>query len=460
MRKKNVMNRKMTHMALALCLLLLMSLVGCSSSNGGGVGPETSSPAATESSSTAEGTSATTESESADAAVSGQTDASGSSEPSMEPENSDSIDTAPDFQYELLDQVYEEEGLKILFPQLISESDADKADLVNDIIQEDLRAYFTELHASEEKNGAATMELSYSTESMANNALTVSYSGVLNWEGAAYPQHVYRTIVINLVDPAQVVLTDAFDVGESFAERFRGGMYAPLREDLDLEASGKDITGIIDAIGSPAELAKRLADPSTPFVLSLQGVIVSVPVPHAVGDHLEMAIPYEAVEPQMKRDSCSVWTGYLAMSDNAGAGPAESEFSMLQYENARFGYVVSYPDLFEAQIESDNGDGITLMSADGKVELLIWGQYNLEPVDGAGLLEMARESIAGIESDWSADRLYGVDFEGGDADPVRFKQRGYAGDTASVQFRMSYPLADDEVYADAIDEMTLMLYVE
>jgi hypothetical protein len=42
------------------------------------------------------------------------------------------------------------------------------------------------------------------------------------------------------------------------------------------------------------------------------------------------------------------------------------------YCNARFGFCISYPNTFNAQGESDNGDGQEFISADGKSSLLVY----------------------------------------------------------------------------------------
>src|SRR5262245_33668081 len=48
------------------------------------------------------------------------------------------------------------------------------------------------------------------------------------------------------------------------------------------------------------------------------------------------------------------------------------------YHNARFDYSISYPgDLLEPQGEADNGDGQTFRAKDGRAEMRVWGQYNV-----------------------------------------------------------------------------------
>jgi hypothetical protein len=75
----------------------------------------------------------------------------------------------------------------------------------------------------------------------------------------------------------------------------------------------------------------------------------------------------------------------------AAAQPAPAH-QWNSYENARFGTLLSYPrDLFRAQTESDNGDGITLRAADGAT-LAVFGSNNVE---NAGPAAYVRGLIGG-----------------------------------------------------------------
>jgi hypothetical protein len=46
------------------------------------------------------------------------------------------------------------------------------------------------------------------------------------------------------------------------------------------------------------------------------------------------------------------------------------------YSNARFGYEISYPDLFFTGEEAQNGDGKQFVSGDGKAVLTVYASYN------------------------------------------------------------------------------------
>ncbi len=48
------------------------------------------------------------------------------------------------------------------------------------------------------------------------------------------------------------------------------------------------------------------------------------------------------------------------------------------YDNARFGYSIAYPEgILIPQGEAENGDGQKFLSKDGKVVMLVYGQYNV-----------------------------------------------------------------------------------
>lgn len=436
-------------LALLMVLMLLAMSTACAGSGSSDDEEEDSAPAKE---TTAKVTKAETEAE---------TEAEVTQDASEGEVDPDSIDDGTVFDYLIEDRTVEEDGMTVHYPELVEANDADRMAQINTLIQDDLNEFAETVKGASEGGGALTMELTWTHELYSNTALSIAYVGTASTEKGAYPYSIYHTLVINLNDGTKVNLTDAFDVNEDFASAFRGGMYAPTREDLNLEESGVDPVGIIDETGDLSKLQSLLNEPGASFVLASLGVIVSIPVAHAAGDHLEMGITYESIESCMKRDTCTVWSDYLAMSDGGGAAEESGADAsgMILYENGRFGYSLHYPDIFGDPVESENGDGITLESADGKVKLLIWAGYNLEPVDGAALLAETEGSVAGIVSSWSSDAFYGLTFDGGDADPIRFVEAGYAGTDASVHFRMSFPLEDEAKYQDALTAMTNELMI-
>lgn len=68
-------------------------------------------------------------------------------------------------------------------------------------------------------------------------------------------------------------------------------------------------------------------------------------------------------------------TGILLISAAFVSG--QDKFS--NYSNDRFFFSIDYPaDLLKMMPPPENNDGRTFRSADGQVEMLVWGQYNAE----------------------------------------------------------------------------------
>lgn len=97
----------------------------------------------------------------------------------------------------------------------------------------------------------------------------------------------------------------------------------------------------------------------------------------------------------------SIWTARL-MADVAGEGfvAADPEEPIVgldgwaRYVNTRFGTGLDYPaDRLAMQPPPENGDGRTFVSLDGGVVLRVFGQHNIDDLDGRAML--ARDRAAG-----------------------------------------------------------------
>jgi hypothetical protein len=73
---------------------------------------------------------------------------------------------------------------------------------------------------------------------------------------------------------------------------------------------------------------------------------------------------------------------FLAVLFALLATPAFAQGSQ-KYDNARFGYSVEIPATFEAQGESDNGDGQAFAHPTKPIDLLVWGGNLLEGFETA-----------------------------------------------------------------------------
>jgi len=215
-----------------------------------------------------------------------------------------------DFTYSILDETYTEKVITIKFPQLIKTSDSTKADSVNKAIQESVLNKLDSLRNGAEDMGTFSLDLKYKKTGYTDKVLSISYQGTSSFEKAAYPVDVYYTQNIALNDVYTLPLKDIFTIDDFFIEQFKSGMYANPREDLDLEKSGVNLKETIESQYSNKELINLFQKEDTNYILTQYGVILSIEVPHVLGDHLEMAIPYESIEANMIKSS-PVWKDYL-----------------------------------------------------------------------------------------------------------------------------------------------------
>ena len=177
--------------------------------------------------------------------------------------------------------------VKINYPQLAGMDDKDKMATINKLIKDDALAikspFVEELKDLE-------MESNFTVEYNGSNILSVKYSIFANVKNAAHPVDMIHTANIDTALLKILKLKDAVTIDESLVEKFMKGRYAPRGEDLDLESAGalKDVTAGFDK----KELLNGFKNPSEAFYFTKDSLVLSAEVAHAVGDHIEFAIPY------------------------------------------------------------------------------------------------------------------------------------------------------------------------
>lgn len=82
----------------------------------------------------------------------------------------------------------------------------------------------------------------------------------------------------------------------------------------------------------------------------------------------------------------------LAAGGPAAPVPAAGDPGWTTYANARFGTTIEYPSgLLAMQQAPDNDDGRTFRSLDEAVTLLVFGQYNIDDLDGPAMMARDRD---------------------------------------------------------------------
>lgn len=217
------------------------------------------------------------------------------------------------FTYSIIDETYTEDGITIKFPQLVKASNQAKADSINKAIQESIRNKFDSLRMDNDDMGAFSLDLKYEITEYDNKVISIVYKGISHFEKAAYPVNVFhaQNIALDEIDTT-LPLKAIFNIDDHFIEAYKSGSYVTYTEDLNLESSGVNVKETIENQYSNSDLVELFQKDDANYKLTMYGVIVSIEVPHAIGDHLEMSIPYEAVESNMIKSS-KVWKDYLSV---------------------------------------------------------------------------------------------------------------------------------------------------
>lgn len=215
-----------------------------------------------------------------------------------------------EFTYSIIDETYTDEGIIIKFPQLVKASNQAKGDSINKAIQDNIKKKLNSLRMDNEDMGDFSLDLQYESMEYDNKVLSIVYKGISHFKKAAYPVNIFHVQNITLDEVGTLPLKAIFNIDDHFIEAYKSGNYATYTNDLNLESSGVNLKKTVEDQYSNGDLVKLFQKDEANYRLTIDGVIVSIEVPHAIGDHLEMSIPYEAVESNMIKNS-QVWKDYL-----------------------------------------------------------------------------------------------------------------------------------------------------
>lgn len=257
----------------------------------------------------------TTESTKKSASPSKQT-----SEKETEPEETatDAEEDSPDgdvlpMSYELMDETYEDGDTRIVFPQLIHADDPAKGDLVNDAIQEDLKAWLMEVRTGVETPIA--LDVQYTVELYQDKAISIVYTGQGWPEGSPdESRRIFHAQVIDLNDVQTVTLWDCFSIDKEFVNAFYSGTFIPSYSDIGEDESESALQEVFDNYPSSMAMEEYFKSPDIEFVLTEANVIVSAQMGNEDGDHVEMAIDYQSIPDSPKTD-LPLWADFIVWGD-------------------------------------------------------------------------------------------------------------------------------------------------
>ncbi|MDF2544400.1 MAG: hypothetical protein K0S47_4118 [Herbinix sp.] len=364
------------------------------------------------------------------------------------------------FSYTIMTKDIQEDGIVGQYPQLVDSSNQEKEDEINKIIIDDIMGLIEAKKSEAEKPSDLLLNISYGISGLPNKVLSISYLGNSYVEGSAYVQNFYHSLNISLGEIYRVPLNELFEVEDFFVKQFKSGLYSPYSDGLNLEDAGTSLYDLISAEYDSEALSNLFNNEDVDYILKEQGVLLSIEVPHALGDHLEMAIPYEAIESNMSY-AHPIWENYLFIGSAGTIDSSNAGFTWDVYRNDKYGYSLSYPLIYDQYFESDNVDGIMMNSTDGMYTLTIWAMNNLDGSGGNRLLEEAKSRVSYISEEYSDDDSYNLVYEGGGDDTtIQFVESGYVNGEHAVFYIISYPMDELYEFTDIIARMDSELYID
>ena len=205
---------------------------------------------------------------------------------------------------QIIDASYTESAIKIGYPQLSASAETPRQKEINDLIKNEVMEIVDGYKSSGEEYH---VDIAYQIKWQGANILSIVYTGYANLTGAAYPANVQFTTNIDLKNGRILKLSDCVRIDPELVRKFQQGRYQPWGADLNLQSA--DALGqVMDSLDS-SDLLAQFQQEKARFYFTRDSLGISADVVHAVGDHLEMEIPFSALQENMIDDN-QIWQDF------------------------------------------------------------------------------------------------------------------------------------------------------
>lgn len=201
--------------------------------------------------------------------------------------------------YSLVQNVYKKQNIIINYPQIINLGDNNRQSTINQLIKNDVLSYVNNNIAQD-----AALELKYSVKLQTSDLLSIKYSGVAMGKGAAHPNNIFYTTNINIKNGTKIRLSDVVKIDQNLVSALKKGQYIDL-EAKYTKAEEAEIIKYVNNIsnndlikyfsGADSADIENINQWSTFSYLTKDSIVISIIVPHALGDHAEFGIEYKNI---------------------------------------------------------------------------------------------------------------------------------------------------------------------
>ncbi|NOW05653.1 DUF4163 domain-containing protein [Clostridium beijerinckii] len=203
-------------------------------------------------------------------------------------------------QYEIVDEVYSKDHVKINYPQIKNYADAVKLDSINKDLKNAALSIVNIYVENNTNINDINMEVNYEVKTKNNKYISIAFNGLVNIKGTAYPTSIFYTVNIDLEKGSIVGLSDYANVQDVLKKLKKLDDVKMLSENEELIEAQKSVIKNI----SDDELLNILKDadfhqkdgvieiPKKGAYSYMEDnkIVISIPMIHAIGDHAEFII--------------------------------------------------------------------------------------------------------------------------------------------------------------------------
>ncbi|WP_018751031.1 hypothetical protein [Paenibacillus sanguinis] len=206
------------------------------------------------------------------------------------------------FKYELgvKKMNYSSRGTNVFYPQFTTVHDLEFMKKMNEIVKEDITKLYNEIDPN------LHLEMDYVITQFMDSIISIQYSGLMYGEEMPYPTNLFYTTNINTDTGEKVNLQDIVKIDQKFVSLLKNGHYIYVSDESneEIEAYVRELfTSYSDEeLISYLNQADRAYDSNPLGIFSYysQTVGLSLQVPHALGDYVEIEIKLSDLEVRKK----------------------------------------------------------------------------------------------------------------------------------------------------------------
>lgn len=133
--------------------------------------------------------------------------------------------------------------------------------------------------------------------------------------------------------------------------------------------------------------------------------------------------------------------------------PVNADTKNKEYVNARYGFKITFPDIFTVSREAQNGDGITLLNPEKKLYLLAWGSNNVLNDTLDSYYEKEKKFFTKVEKDMIGKDFYILEGTIPTFEDLYTSEAGKVTEDKIIVYRFSYPKKDKEKFASMVSNL-------